>query len=433
MFNSAIFLTIVLALFSIVNLGLLGWLVWQHSRKQRTQDHLTGQFEALSRYTNQIYEQVNSQQQAQTTQYQQQSQALLEQLAQSREHLLTQLKSGQLQTMEHMHQALSQRMQDIRDQLQSTLRQNTIITNEQLQRLTEQTNQQLTAISGVVEQRLADGFAKTTQTFTDVVKRLALIDEAQKKITELSSHMISLQEILGDKRSRGAFGETQLSGLVHNVLPESHFALQHTLSNGKRVDCMLFLPEPTGNVAIDAKFPLESFRALCDAASSELPRLSQQFRKDIRKHINDIADKYILPPETADGAVMFLPAEAVFAEIHARYPELVEEAHRRRVWLVSPTTMMAILTTARTVLKDAATRKQVHLIQTHLIHLAKDFARFEKRMDKLAHHIQQAHSDVSEVHISAQKISNRFSKIEQVELKDEPDNANALMDSLTDQ
>ncbi|NKB47473.1 MAG: DNA recombination protein RmuC, partial [Legionellales bacterium] len=151
-----------------------------------------------------------------------------------------------------------------------------------------------------------------------------------------------------------------------------------------------------------------------------------------RKHINDIADKYILPPETADGAVMFIPAEAVFAEIHAHYPDLVEHAYQRRVWLASPTTLMAILTTARTVLKDAATRKQVHVIQTHLGHLAKDFARFEKRMDNLARHIQQAHQDVHEVHTSAQKISNRFSKIEQVELTDENDEANPLLQSTSE-
>ncbi|NKB47697.1 MAG: DNA recombination protein RmuC, partial [Legionellales bacterium] len=303
MFDSTtLFITALIAL-SLLQLGFIGWLIWQHQRKQQLQTHLAGQFDALSNYTNQIYQQVNSQQQANTLQAQQQSQTLLEQLAHSREQILAQVKTGQVQAIEHLHSALNQRMQDIRDQLQLTLRQNTTTTNEQLQHLTQQTNQQLSAISGVVEQRLAEGFAKTTQTFTDVVKRLALIDEAQKKITELSSHVVSLQEILGDKRSRGAFGETQLSGLIHNVLPEQHFALQHTLSNDKRVDCILFLPAPTGHVPIDAKFPLESFRALCEATPADQRALAQQFRQDIRKHINDIADKYILPPETADGAV----------------------------------------------------------------------------------------------------------------------------------
>ncbi|KRT56709.1 DNA recombination protein RmuC, partial [endosymbiont of Ridgeia piscesae] len=178
---------------------------------------------------------------------------------------------------------------------------------------------------------------------------------------------------------------------------------------------------PTGNVVIDAKFPLESYQRMMDDTQSESERLQaqRQFRQDIRKHIDDIASKYIIEGETSDGAVMFIPAEAVFAEIHAHFPDLVEEAFRRRVWLVSPTTMMAILTTARAVLKDAATREQVHIIQEHLRELSKDFGRFQSRMDKLATHISQAHTDVNNVNISARKITGRFEKIERVELQDE--------------
>ena len=282
-------------------------------------------------------------------------------------------------------------------------------------------NERLTEISGQVEKRLSKGFEKTTETFTDVVKRLALIDEAQKRITELSSNVVSLQEVLTDKRSRGAFGEVQMAGLVRNVMPENTFSLQHTLSNGKRADCMLFLPDPTGNIVIDSKFPLDSFQRMVDPDAHDADRLSaeRQFKQDIKKHITDIADKYIIADETADGAIMFIPAEAVFAEIHAHHSDLVEEAQRRRVWMVSPTTMMAVLTTARAVLKDSATRKQVHLIQEHLVNLAKDFGRFRTRMDNLAKHIEQANRDVSDVHKSAHKISSRFEKIEKVELEDE--------------
>jgi len=279
----------------------------------------------------------------------------------------------------------------------------------------------LNDISGQVEQRLNKGFEKTTETFTDVVKRLALIDEAQKRITELSSNVVSLQEVLTDKRSRGAFGEVQMAGLIRNVMPEGSYALQHTLSNGTRVDCMMFLPDPTGHIAIDSKFPLNSYQKMMDEEATEVDRLAaeKQFRLDIKKHIKDIADKYIITDETADGAIMFIPAEAVFAEIHAHQPQLVEEAQRARVWMVSPTTLMAVLTTARAVLKDSATRKQVHVIQEHLVNLAKDFDRFRKRMDNLSKHIHQANKDVEEVHISANKISGRFEKIEKVELKDE--------------
>jgi DNA recombination protein RmuC len=282
---------------------------------------------------------------------------------------------------------------------------------------------QLGEIGGRVDQRLAEGFEKTTETFGRVLSHLARIDEAQKRITELSSNVVSLKEILGDKRSRGALGETQLAALVRNLLPEGSFSLQHTLANGTRVDCLLRLPAPTGDVPIDAKFPLESYRQMTDADVAERDRqlAVQRFRQDVRRHLEDIADKYLLPGETADGAVMFIPAEAVFAEIHARFPDLVEDSHRRRVWMASPTTLMAILTTALAVLKDDATRRQVHVIRAHLRDLADDFGRFQQRMDSLARHIAQAHQDVDQVATSARRISGRFGRIERVEIAEDAD------------
>ncbi|MFC1588887.1 DNA recombination protein RmuC [Pseudomonadota bacterium] len=290
--------------------------------------------------------------------------------------------------------------------------------NKQMQELL---HQRLKEISGQVEKRLEKGFEKTTETFTDVVSRLAKIDEAQKKITELSTNVVSLQEVLSDKRSRGAFGEVQMAALVRNMMPENNFALQHTLSNGTRVDCMLFLPEPTGDLAIDSKFPLDSYKRMMDneLAESDRQAAERQFRQDVKKHIKDISEKYIIANETSDSAIMFIPAEAVFAEIHAHQPELVEESHRKRVWMVSPSTLMAVLTTVRAVLKDAATRKQVHLIQEHLVGLSKDFGRFKKRMENLSNHIRMANDDVKEVNTSAKKISSRFEKIEKVELEDQ--------------
>lgn len=306
----------------------------------------------------------------------------------------------------------------IQQHITTILNQNTDQLTKQVHRLTENTDQHLKNISGQVEKRLSEGFEKTTAIFSDVIKRLALIDQAQQKLTELSGSMMSLQEVLADKRSRGAFGEVQLSHIIHNVLPEQHFALQHTLSNGKRVDAMLFLPEPTGNIAVDAKFPLERYRELQDHNLRPVERkaVEQQFRIDIRHHIDDIASKYIINGETSDGAVMFIPAEAVFAEIHAHFADLIDYAHTKRVWVVSPTTMMAILTTARAVVKDAATRKQVHIIQEHLHKLSDDFARFQKRMDNLSRHITQAQQDVEDIHKSSRKITHRFNKIEKVEL-----------------
>lgn len=329
-----------------------------------------------------------------------------------------QFSEYQLHSLKTITESLQTSVGDVRVQVTTALNNHASELSQRVEKLTNATDKKLQEITGQVDKRLSEGFEKTTATFTDVVKRLALIDEAQKKITELSSNVINLQEVLTDKRARGAFGEIQLSALLHNILPSENFALQHTLSNDKRVDCILFLPEPTGNIAIDAKFPLESYQKLADPhlAESERRLAQQQFRLDIRKHIQDIAEKYIIPNETADGAMMFIPAEAIFAEIHGHYPDLIELSHRSRVWLVSPTTLMAVLTTARAVIKDSATRKQIHIIQEHLITLSKDFERFQGRMDNLAKHIAQAHADAEDVNKSAKKITSRFSSIEQVEL-----------------
>ena len=308
---------------------------------------------------------------------------------------------------------------DLQKQTAEALKTNSEELGKRMDALAEKTDKRLESLSGQVEKRLSEGFEKTTATFSDILKRLALIDEAQKKITELSSNVVSLQEVLSDKRSRGAFGEVQLAQLVRNVMPEANFALQYTLSNGNRVDCILFLPDPTGNVAIDSKFPLESYRRMTDVTLGEAERntAERQFKQDVKKHIQDIASKYIVSGETSDGAVMFIPAEAVFTEIQSHHPELVEQAHTNNVWMVSPTTMWATLNTARAVLKDAATREQVHIIQEHLGYLSKDFDRFRKRMDDLAKHIEQAHRDVENVNTSARKITSRFEKIEKVELE----------------
>ncbi|MEY4961240.1 MAG: hypothetical protein RL610_1419 [Pseudomonadota bacterium] len=276
----------------------------------------------------------------------------------------------------------------------------------------------LDQISGRVTERLDEGFKKTNDTFINVMTRLATIDEAQKKIDGLTTNMMSLQELLGDKRSRGAFGEVQLDALVRNILPAGAYAMQHTLSNNNRVDCVLHLPPPTGMVAVDSKFPLENYHRMFDRDTNETERglAQKQFRSDLKKHIDDISGKYILPPETCDGAVMFIPAEAVFAEIHAYMPDVVDYAMQRRVWIVSPTTLMAVLNTARAVLKDVETREQVHIIKHELSKLGQDFGRFDDRMKKLAEHIRLANQDVEEVHISSRKISQRFAKIESVDL-----------------
>lgn len=332
-----------------------------------------------------------------------------------------QFDSNQHKAVDQLIAHLNHTTQQSRQELAKTLALSSEQMAKRIDELTASTDKRLQDISDQVEKRLADGFDKTTKTFNDIVQRLALIDDAQKKITELSTNVVSLQQILSDKRSRGAFGEVQLNSLIRNVLPEQHFSLQHTLSNGKIADCVLFLPPPTGNVVIDSKFPLESYRKMSDVDIGELDRkaASRQFKLDIKKHINDISDKYLIDKETADGALMFIPAEAIFAEIHAHHGDLVEYANKKRVWIASPTTLMAILTTARSVLKDEATRQQVHIIQEHLSELGQDFSRFKTRFSNLAKHIDQAATDVKQIHTSANKISTRFEKIEQVELNTE--------------
>jgi DNA recombination protein RmuC len=331
----------------------------------------------------------------------------------------TRFEQRQGDAIRALQETLQSGMQATHKQVTDALSRSSEEVGKRVEWLTKNTDDRLKEISGQVDKRLTEGFEKTTATFADVVKRLALIDAAQQKITELSRDVVSLQEILSDKRSRGAFGEVQLNSLVRNVLPESHFALQYKLANEKIADCMLFLPHPTGNVAIDAKFPLEAYQRMTDLSSSETERKSagRRFKADIRVHIQNISQKYIIPGETSDGAMMFIPAEAVFAEIQAHHMDLVQEAHQLRVWMVSPTTFMAILNTARAVIKDAATREQVHIIQAHLGELAKDFSRFQDRMDKLSTHITQAKEDVDKVHVSATKITRRFEKIESVELE----------------
>jgi DNA recombination protein RmuC len=344
---------------------------------------------------------------------------LTQRLAQMNTEL--QSKHDQLRTevLTRILQTLAQQNRAEQELIQTTMRNATAQLAASMELLSKTTDTRLEQISGRVSERLEEGFKKTNETFVSVMERLATIDEAQKKLDGLTTNVVSLQELLGDKRSRGAFGEVQLENLVRNILPEIAYEFQYTFkSNGARADCVLKLPEPTGMVAVDSKFPMENYHRMFESGVSEADRAvaQRQFRADVKKHVEDIASKYIIAGETSDGAVMFVPAEAVFAEIHAYHPEVVDFAMQRRVWIVSPTTLMAVLNTARAVMKDVATREQVHIIKDELSKLGKDFARFDQRMKKLADHIRQAHDDAQQVQISSDKITRRFSQIERVEL-----------------
>lgn len=354
-------------------------------------------------------------------------------LAETREAMLNQLAqlSGEVQTKQDAMrvEVVSKTLETLAEQgradqalIQSTMQRNTEMLTQSIAGLTQSTDARLEQISGKVAERLDEGFKKTNATFLDVMTRLATIDEAQKKIDGLTSNVVSLQALLGDKRSRGAFGEVQLEGLVRNILPPDAYAFQEKLSNGSRVDCLLKLPAPTGNVPVDAKFPLENYHKMLDSelVESDKQLARKQFKLDIRKHIDDISSKYLIKNETSDGAVMFIPAEAVFAEIHAYHSDVVEYAMQKRVWIVSPTTLMAVLNTARAVMKDVKMREQVHIIQTELGKLSVDFKRFDERMKRLADNIRKAHEEAGQVEITSRKISSHFTKIEAVEMHDAP-------------
>ena len=336
--------------------------------------------------------------------------------------------------LEKLHTTLSEQGKSQQALINDTMLKATTTLTQSIESLTKAVDGRLEQIGGKVSERLDEGFKKTNQTFVDVMARLATIDEAQKKIDGLTTNVVSLQELLGDKRSRGAFGEVQLEALVRNVLPVNSFAMQHTFENGTRADCALFLPEPTGTVAVDSKFPLENYHRMFDSQLSEAEQLlaEKQFKLDVKKHVDDIAKKYIISNVTSDGAVMFIPAEAVFAELHAYHQDVIEYAMNKRVWVVSPTTLMAVLNTARAVLKDVETRKQVHVIKEELGKLSKDFGRFDQRMKKLADNIRQAHENAQDVHISSQKITQRFAKIERVELTNQPTDVLDVIDDVED-
>ena len=272
-----------------------------------------------------------------------------------------------------------------------------------------------------VTKRLGDGLSEHTKSTGDVIKqvheRLAVIDSAQKNLTDLSDQVMGLQNILSNKQARGAFGEVQLNDLVSDILPPSAYVFQATLANGKRADCLLKLPNPPGSIVIDAKFPLESFQGLREAKDDAARVLAnRQFSADVVKHVKDIADKYIVPGETAESALMFLPSEAVYAELHTNFRNVIEESHRRRVWIVSPSTLMATLMTVRAVLKDAHMREQAGVIQTEVLKLLDDVGRLDKRVISLQTHFTQAQKDIGDIQTSTGKISRRAERIEDIQL-----------------
>ncbi|WP_425074264.1 DNA recombination protein RmuC [Sagittula sp. S175] len=286
------------------------------------------------------------------------------------------------------------------------------------------------AMLQVMETRLAEVQARMNETLHgtarrtahslgELQERLQAIDKAQSNITKLSSDVLSLQDILSNKQTRGAFGEIQLTDIVGKALPSDSFTLQATLSNGRRADCLIHLPNPPGPIVVDAKFPLEGYEALRRAETQEqLARAAQAFRLSVRKHIRDISDRYIIEGETADGALMFLPSEAVYAELHANFPDVVREGFAARVWIVSPTTCMATLNTMRAILKDARMRAQAGAIRRELHALYGDVDRLSARVANLDRHFGQAAKDIEEIKISADKAGKRARRLDNFDFEE---------------
>jgi DNA recombination protein RmuC len=292
-----------------------------------------------------------------------------------------------------------------------------------VQRVEQSLREQERALAGLVSERLDRSDKATGQVVTDLRERLARIDEAQKKIGELSTQVVGLQEILSNKQARGAFGEVQLNDLVSAALPPNAYDFQSTLSNGSRVDCLLRLPNPPGPIAIDAKFPLESYqllRAVKAGDAQGLATAQRAFQLAMRKHIVDIRDKYILPGETAESALLFLPSEAIYAELHANFASVVDESYKARVWIVSPTTMMATLNTVRAVLKDVRMREQAGEIQKAVGMMLDDVRRLDDRVEKLKTHFTQTEKDLRDIETSTDRITKRGERILETDLGEGP-------------
>ncbi len=286
--------------------------------------------------------------------------------------------------------------------------------------LSDKMDQRLRMINDKVNERLDENFEKTNKTFTNVLERLSKIDEAQKKIDTLSGDIISLQNVLTDKKSRGTFGEVNLYHIMTNVFGENSkiFKMQYPFDNNTTVDCALFAPEPLGTIGIDSKFPLENYERMINKDNSAEVRkeAAKAFKSDVKKHIDAISSKYIIPNVTSDQAIMFLPAEAIFAEINAYHTDLIEYAYKKRVWITSPTTLISTLTTIEVIVKNMERDKYAKVIHKELKLLNEEFLRYKERWDKLSSHIDTVSNDVKALHTTSEKIAKRFDSINQVEV-----------------
>ncbi len=290
-------------------------------------------------------------------------------------------------------------------------------------KLNERMEQRLRLINEKVNERLDENFEKTNKTFMSVLERLAKIDEAQKKIDLLSNDIVSLQSVLTDKKTRGIFGEVNLAHIMANVFGQNNdkvYKMQYSFKTGVIADCVLFAPEPLGVIAIDSKFPLENYQMMIDKNNSEIIRSESEkkFKQDMKNHIDAIASKYIIPTVTTDQAILFLPAEAIFAEINAYHQDIINYSYKKKVWITSPTTLISTLTTIQIIMKNIERDKYASIIHQQLKYLDIEFRRYKERWDKLSRSIDTVSKDVRDIHITTEKITKRFTSISQADIQE---------------
>ena len=295
--------------------------------------------------------------------------------------------------------------------------------NESFTSLNDRISKNLDKINMRVEERLNEGFEKTNKTFVNILERLSKIDEAQKKIESLSTDIVSLQDVLTDKKSRGTFGEVQLNHILTSIFGEGNdkiYEIQKKLPNDTVADAVLYIPEPVGMICVDSKFPLENYQRMIDKNISEAERkqYERDFKTNVKKHINDISSKYIIHGKTSEQAIMFLPAEAIFAEINAYHQDLIDYASSRRVWISSPTTLLSVLSTVQVVLRNIEREKYASIIHDELNKLGREFKLYKDRWDSLAKDIKKVSDDVDKIHITSNKIEKKFDKISRVDMGD---------------
>ena len=316
-----------------------------------------------------------------------------------------------------MENSMTKELGDFKNDLNKSL-------NDDFINLNERIDNRLRLINDKVNERLDENFEKTNKTFTSVLERLSKIDEAQKKIDSLSNDIVSLQGILTDKKTRGIFGEVNLKHIMSSVFGENNdkiYRMQYSFNNNTIADCVLFAPSPLGTIAIDSKFPLENYQIMVDKNNSEIQRIQAEknFKMDMKKHIDAISDKYIIPNVTSEQAILFLPAEAIFAEINAYHTDIINYAYKKHVWITSPTTLISTLTTIQVIIKNIERDKYASIIHKELNLLSEEFKRYKDRWDKLSRSIETVSRDVKDIHNTTEKITKRFDSINQVEINNE--------------